>query len=291
MRLPSISTAARSLPAFNSPSLPPLARSDFTTDGSDPRVPGSGAISATATAYTAPFALPAGSTNVKARTLHNLTWSALTEASFLAPLDFSHLKITEIMVNPTGGSDYEFIELKNIGPSPLDLAGVAFVDGITFTFPQGVSLDPSRFALLVNNTAAFQLRYPGVPFDGEFSGNLANEGEHLRLDDPVANPIVDMTYFDPNTGPWPSCPIGYSLVLASLTGDPNLGSSWRCSTSLNGSPAQDESPVLINEVLAHSNSPLEDAIELFNPTAQSINIGGWFLSDSLAEPRQISHLG
>ena len=95
----------------------------FTTDGSDPRVPRLGAISATATAYTAPFALPAGSTNVKARTLHNLTWSALTEASFLAPLDFSHLKITEIMVNPTGGSDYEFIELKNIGPSPLSRSG------------------------------------------------------------------------------------------------------------------------------------------------------------------------
>ena len=258
----------------------------FTIDGSDPRVSGSGAVSPSAMAYVAPFTLPGGSTTVKARVLLNTTWSALVEASFVALQDFSQLKITEIMVNPSGGSDYEFIELKNTGPSPLDLAGVAFVNGITFTFPQGFSLDPGRFAVVVNDTTGFQLRYPSTPVSGEFAGNLANEGEHLRLEDPTTSPIVDMTYFALNTGPWPSCPVGFSLVLAGISGDPNLGSSWRCSASLNGSPAHDESPVLINEVLAHSDPPLEDTIELFNPTAQSINIGGWFLSDSPAEPRK-----
>jgi hypothetical protein len=37
--------------------------------------------------------------------------------------------------------------------------------------------------------------------------------------------------------------------------------------------------VVINEVLSHSDDPLEDAIELFNPTAQPVNISGWWLSD------------
>ena len=38
--------------------------------------------------------------------------------------------------------------------------------------------------------------------------------------------------------------------------------------------------MLINEILARTAAPLEDAIELFNPTSTDIAIGGWYLSDS-----------
>jgi hypothetical protein len=38
--------------------------------------------------------------------------------------------------------------------------------------------------------------------------------------------------------------------------------------------------VVINEVLAHTDAPLEDAIEFYNPTASAVNIGGWYLSNS-----------
>ncbi len=44
--------------------------------------------------------------------------------------------------------------------------------------------------------------------------------------------------------------------------------------------------VVMNEALTHSDPPLEDAIELFNPTARPIDIGGWYLSDSQLEPRK-----
>src|SRR5262249_32296440 len=37
--------------------------------------------------------------------------------------------------------------------------------------------------------------------------------------------------------------------------------------------------IVINEVLTHSDLPLEDAIELLNLSAQSIDISGWWLSD------------
>ena len=36
----------------------------------------------------------------------------------------------------------------------------------------------------------------------------------------------------------------------------------------------------MNEVLTHTDPPLEDAIELFNPTGAAADIGGWFLSNS-----------
>ena len=39
------------------------------------------------------------------------------------------------------------------------------------------------------------------------------------------------------------------------------------------------SNIVINEALTNSTAPFEDAIELYNPTASAVNIGGWWLSD------------
>jgi hypothetical protein len=36
----------------------------------------------------------------------------------------------------------------------------------------------------------------------------------------------------------------------------------------------------ISEVLTHTDLPLEDAVEIFNPSTTATNIGGWYLSDS-----------
>ena len=38
--------------------------------------------------------------------------------------------------------------------------------------------------------------------------------------------------------------------------------------------------VVISEVLTHAQSPLEQAVELFNPTDSPVSIGGWWLSNS-----------
>jgi hypothetical protein len=43
--------------------------------------------------------------------------------------------------------------------------------------------------------------------------------------------------------------------------------------------------ILITEVLAHTDPPLEDAIELHNPTATNVNISGWWLSNDRAQPK------
>ena len=36
---------------------------------------------------------------------------------------------------------------------------------------------------------------------------------------------------------------------------------------------------IVNEVLTHTDPPLEDAVELFNPSGADANIGGWYLSN------------
>ncbi len=45
-------------------------------------------------------------------------------------------------------------------------------------------------------------------------------------------------------------------------------------------------PVMINEALSGSAVPLEDAIELFNPSDSAIGIGGWWLSDDASNLRK-----
>lgn len=78
-------------------------------------------------------------------------------ANALALLNY--LRITEIMYNPAGGNNYEFIELTNTGGITLDLSGVVFFDGIDFTFPPGSTLAPGAEVVLVRNAVAFEDRY------------------------------------------------------------------------------------------------------------------------------------
>lgn len=44
--------------------------------------------------------------------------------------------------------------------------------------------------------------------------------------------------------------------------------------------------VVVNEVLTHTDLPLEDAIELYNANGQPVDISGWWLSDAEDMPRK-----
>jgi hypothetical protein len=91
------------------------------------------------------------------------------------------LRITEIMFNPVGGAEYEFVELRNVGAVPLQLGGVKFVEGIDFVFPQ-MTLNPGDDVVLVANLATFQSRYgTGVNIGGVYTGRLDNSGEKLAI--------------------------------------------------------------------------------------------------------------
>lgn len=68
---------------------------------------------------------------------------------------------------------------------------------------------------------------------------------------------------------------------------------WQPSVQVGGSPGVDDTDevpepgsVQISEVLAHSHGGAADWIELHNTTDESIDIGGWFLSDSKDDYRK-----
>jgi Lamin Tail Domain len=150
------------------------------------------------------------------------------------------LRITEIMYNPLGGTDYEFVELKNVGPTSLSLAGVRIDGGIEFTFPN-VSLPAGQFIVVVNNLTAFESRYgAGINVAGEFIGNLNNGGEDLILElaEPYDAAVLRFDFDDNALAGWPTTPDGSgpSLEVINPLGDYRNSANWQASASINGSP-------------------------------------------------------
>ncbi|MFP6858829.1 MAG: lamin tail domain-containing protein [Roseibacillus sp.] len=151
---------------------------------------------------------------------------------------------------------FEFIELTNTSAIQIDYSSVRFTDGIIFEFPIGTILAPGARLLVVSNQAAFQFRYgAGFVVAGEFSGNLRNSGEHVRLEAADTTPIADFTYGDDL--PWPESADGpgYSLVLAGS--DPTDPFAWRSSTVLGGNPGSSDSIPFsgtVDEMLSHASS-------------------------------------
>jgi len=210
----------------------------YTTDGSDPRQAGIGAIAPGAHRYSGPFVL-AMPTHVKARIFSPAQgiWSPLNETVFNNEDSLTgRLQITEIMYNPIDGDDYEFIELKNVGNATLDLAGLSF-EGIRFTFPPVRNeLAPGELAVLVKNPAAFSQKYPHVTAAGAYQGQLSNQGERITVKDAAGKIILSVEYDDRNG--WPVSPDGRgdSLVLVDLAQDPNEPDNWQTGRDPHGSP-------------------------------------------------------
>ncbi len=267
----------------------------YTMDGSDPRQYGTALVSTTAQPYLGPIPINA-STLVNARVLDGYGWSALVQAAFYPPHDLSPLILSELMYNPTNsggtsGDEFEFIELQNTGTNTLNLSGLTFSQGVSFTFTNGTQLTPGAFCVLVRNPIAFADRYPGVAIQGVFTGKLDNNGETLTLSHPTGASILSLTWGD--RAPWPVAAdgLGFSLVPRNpgLYQASDNGTQWRASAAPGGSPGTADAtpaitPVVINEILAHTDLPQFDAIELYNPTGTNAPVGGWFLTDDPGIP-------
>lgn len=196
---------------------------------------------------------------LRARALDGPDWSALNEADFIVDSDIAdsdNLVVSEVHYRPFGpspteeaagfneSSDFEFIEITNIGAVDLDLTNVRFSEGITFNFsdsPLGIILPAGGRFIIANNLAAFTSRYPSVPASsiaGEFSGSLSNDGETLTLLAGDGSVIKSFTYND--KAPWPesSDGDGFSLVLIGPASNPDHSNpfNWRPSVALDGTP-------------------------------------------------------
>ena len=256
----------------------------YTTDGTDPRLPGGGISPSASTS------LPINVTSTtiitaRARSGTGLTsWSAPVEGTYLVgPIaDSSNLVISEMMYAPAAPdateqmvsadpSGYEWMELRNVGGVTIDLTDVHFQAGIDFTFTGSAvtTLAPGERVLIVRNQAAFEARYGTVhsgDIAGEFSpSRLDNAGERIHLVNALGATIRDFTYEDQS--PWPAEAgfAGYSMVLVEdgvNVPDHMVGSNWRSSTMIGGTPMSGDSSPLVGSPTADADGDgLENLME------------------------------
>ena len=245
----------------------------YTLNGADPRPAGGGAAGGTILIYTGTPITINETTRIRARA-YNAGWTALTGAnnpslvskwSGLTNVRFStdalaaagNLVVTEVNYhpsNPSAGelavnpvfsdSDFEFIELRNIGATPIDLGGAKFTTGITFSFTgdNALTLAPAAYVIVAANPAAYAARYAaGATVVGPFTGDLDNAGEQLVLKAANNATILDFTYDDawyPQTDG-----NGRTLVVYDPYAAPaafNTAGNWRASFANKGSPGATE---------------------------------------------------
>ena len=140
-----------------------------------------------------------------------------------------------------GGNRYDFLTIKNTGAAMLDLTGVR-VRGINYAFPPGTRLTAGAFYVIAKNKFHFTDHY-GFPPNDEFEpSNLSNNGERLRLVDPLGNVLTTVIYGI--TTPWPeeAAGGGHSLVpvLSNPRGNQDHPVAWRASALPGGSPGADD---------------------------------------------------
>jgi len=281
----------------------------YTLNGSEPRAVGG---LPAGTVYSTPITITSN-TLVKCRSWDGTVfinapstwpWSALSEVMLV--VNPAPLVITEIMFEPRPpsgaaelgytASDFEFIEIHNPSASACSLVGVQFLDGVKFDFTYGnaLTLGAGGYGVVVENLDAFKARYPNwasLNILGTYTGQLNNRGEKLKLGYAPTN-MVPLASFDYEADWYPATAgEGFSLVLNDPQSAPSTWdgkSAWRPSSAPDGSPgvanpalAYPQGTVVINEVLSHQDTDNPgDWIELHNTSVASINIGGWFLSDS-----------
>lgn len=201
------------------------------------------------------------------------------------------LVISEVHYHPrerTDGRNTEFIELYNADLITQDLSGYRLTGSVGYAFPDGYRLPAGGFAVVARVPADVAALYglTGVlgPFEG--TNNLPNAGGLVQLRNPLGAVVLEVGYG--TRDPWPVAAdgAGPSLVLARPSfgeGDPR---AWRASDQAGGSPGGPEvlrtnpyATLVINEVLAHTDLPQLDFVEVYNRGNEPVDLGECILTD------------
>ena len=170
------------------------------------------------------------------------------------------LRVSEVNYNPAAptaaelangfesNSDFEFIELINIGAESIDLSAAALdrVDteqgeqGVGFSFAEGTItvLEPGQRVLVVEDLEAFNSRYGSdLPVAGQWNGRLSNNSEQITVS-AFGSVIQQFTYDDE----WHASTDGLGATLESVDVNAtdlarwSTAAGWKASPVIGGTP-------------------------------------------------------
>lgn len=200
------------------------------------------------------------------------------------------IKINEVMYNPNN-SFPEWVELVNVSSDSININNWSISDVLTtptkaIITNQDVYISPNEYFIISRDTS-FQSFYPNVQtkvFYANF-GTLGNTSDGVVLYD-FRNGIIDSLFYRSSWGNKQ----GISIERISLNEATNDSTNWTLSLSQNGStpgevnsifnmPAYQRNTIVINEIMFDPDVDNSEYIEFYNSTDDSINIGGWTISD------------
>jgi len=205
--------------------------------------------------------VPAGSSNWV------LTLPTFGAANITASLgDPLQLKINEWMASPGSGND-DWFEVFNPNAQPVNLSGLWLSDDLADRQKYRI---PDR-SFIGAGSEAYLRFWAANGADADFTGfSLNQQTEAVAISTTNGTLIHGVSYGPQANGiSEGSLPDG-SASRVFFISTPTPGNA-------NFLPL---TSVVINELLSHSDPPMEDAVEIFNPTGDDVDISGWYLSDS-----------
>jgi hypothetical protein len=189
----------------------------------------------------------------------------------------SVLKVNEWMANPSSGNK-DYIEIYNPTNLPVPIGGMYLTDQAAsptkFRVPELSYIGTgwiSGFRRFVADGSTTTPKYPADELNFALSGN----GEAVGIYD-TNGASIDFRTFGAQVN-------GVSQGLLP-DGSPNVVSFPKINDYDTASPGEPNflifTNLYINELLAHTDLPLEDAIEFINTAGTNQNISGWWLSNS-----------
>ncbi len=222
----------------------------------------------------------------------------------------SPVVINEIMYNSLV-ADGDYIELFNPNTNLFVDLSKWIIEGIDYEFPDGSTLGPLEYMVIVKNIGVFKSFYSSnAPIYGQFRGGLNDFGENLKLVIPdevyTKYIIVDSVVYEPYP-PWPDYAngLGSSLQLINPFEDNSRVGNWfAVNYDINGNmliatPGFANSvfddhqyipKIWINEIQVQNNIGITNSfgirtpwIELLYSDSGNIKLTNYYLSDNYAE--------
>ena len=213
--------------------------------------------------------------------------------------------ISEIMYHPNSGEEY--VELTNISESTIDLFDHKFpqhtwrLDGIAYSFPPGISLQPQQKIILVTGSPTricvdYELP-PNTQVLGPYTVALGDDGHDLHLlrpgsprqadEEPPYYPVDRVSFSD--DPPWPVAAAGNgsALVRMPLTAWGFEPSNWQAGNTnplIRGAQLNTTSAMLCSFELRTNMD--DQRAELYWVTRQELNVVGYNVWHSINGDRQ-----
>jgi hypothetical protein len=175
------------------------------------------------------------------------------------------LRINEWMASPASGDDW--FELYNPGALPVELTGLYFTDNGNVPSP----VAPLSF-IGGGDNGYLQIFADNSTNDNEVSFGLSGTADSINLFFANGTAIDRVQYGQQTQGVSQGrLPDGTGTIQTLGTATPGESNL----TLYQG--------VVVNELLSHTDPPLEDAVEFYNATDAAVNVGGWYLSNSRSD--------